>query len=157
VAPKKGRYENLEAELCHDIGVIETKLEAQEDVQSEHGKMLGDILGKLSKKEELCAGRHDEFFEEEISPAIEGATGPVEVIKRWGANPLVWAVLIMAGLIIGAAEEWLRYTWNVSNDTRTRVKVIEKTIEQIPPQMKAQNAKIDKILTQIRKNNGHNP
>jgi hypothetical protein len=158
VAPKNGRYNNLEVDLAHDMGILEERQSQQSEVQDQHGGMLTQILGKLDRKEALCKKAHEAFLRDEIQPAVEAATGPVEVIKRWGANPLVWAVLIMAGLFVGAIEEWVRYTYNVANENRTRVRVVESTIQQIPARMQEQNAKIDKILTHIRKKRrGGNP
>lgn len=138
------------------LGKVVQRLDDALEVQDAHGKLLNHIVAKIDDREEICAKRHEAHLKARVGPVIAGATSPSQVARQWGADPLVWAVVALVLLIAGAFEEWLRYTWNTTNDVRTKVTVNERIIQQIPAQMAKQDQKIDKILTTIKGNNGHN-
>jgi hypothetical protein len=140
------------------LGQVVERLDNALEVQDEHGKLLNRIVGKLDDKEEVCARRHEEFLAGPVQKRVVAATGPVEVTRLWGKNPLVWAVLVLMSLMVGAVFEWQRYTYNLSNNNDKRLDVTERLMQQIPGQMQRQDAKIDKILDQVKKrNHGDNP
>lgn len=149
--PPKGRYTNLEAELAHDVGVVEERLDNVVETQGEHGRLLNGIMLKLDRKTEACARSHAEFMVRDVEPRILGATSPVEMIRRWVANPLVWAVILMVGLICKGAGDWVQCAYITAHDNKARVTIIENSIRGIPEQMKRQNDTINKILIQVKK------
>jgi CheY-like chemotaxis protein len=105
-------------------------------------------------KEEICAVSHAGLVTtEQLSKELE----PTKLVSRWRKNLLVVAVVGLAAIICGATVEWLRYTYNLSNSNSRELGAVKAVIRQIPEQMQRQDAKIDKILDQVKRNHGDNP
>jgi len=120
-----------------------------------------ELAGRMVSAEDTIAAyetvtaRHRAEDESVLLAAVDTRvakeTSPGRVARRWTADPFVWAVIVLVGVIGLTVEGQWRNTQKVATDNDKRLIVMETTIRQIPVQMKAHSVKIDKILAQMKR------